>query len=305
VCYGVVSPAAAVIFVGGDNARNTTDPGAGIPWDHVARVTNQAGTAVSYGSAVYLGNRYMLTANHVSMSGGYVSFNGTDTLQIEATYTPQQVATGVDLKVFRLAAAPVGLSGVPLYTQAIGGGPDADNAGKDSVLVGWGVGRDPDQEAPGDPDANVTWNWGAAAATSDKRWGTNFALRVTTINYTHGTTNYSNEVLVSQLFRREFSNINDDHAAVSVYDSGSALFQLHGGVWYLAGVPITVSTLNSSTFAGDGTAGDTPGDENFFARIDTYEQDIAVLIPEPTTFVLISGMLALAVVWRRRATGRG
>ncbi len=268
-------PLAGLIVVTGDNAQTATDPGGGVPWHQVARVTNAAGTAYNYGSAVYLGARFMLTANHVSLSGNHVTFDGVTTLVRDTAFPPVQVAPGVDLKVFRIAADP-GMPGVPLYTHALNASPDAD-VGTASKLVGWGVGRNPAQAPPADPDANVTWNWGSAAATSIRRWGNNSPVVADSIAYSHGGFNYDFDVLVTQLFRRGLTG-DDNHAALAYYDSGSALFQQHGGVWFLAGVPVTVSVANSSTFAGVGGESDPAGDLNFFARIASYATQILQLI---------------------------
>ena len=95
---------------------NTTNPGSGAPWDEVASVTNSSGTHSTSGSAIHVGGGYMLTANHVSLAQGYVSFDGSSTYQI-ASGSSVQVMSGtdvVDLKVFQITNNP-GTSGVNLF----------------------------------------------------------------------------------------------------------------------------------------------------------------------------------------------
>lgn len=50
----------------------------------------------------------MLTANHVNLSVGYVSFDGSTTFQIDAGFVIQDTygTDAVDLKVFQLNAMP-------------------------------------------------------------------------------------------------------------------------------------------------------------------------------------------------------
>ncbi len=78
----------ALVFWNLDNSANQTDPGTGVPWDSVARV---AGTNLSLanttGSAIYLGNGYMLTANHVTLGiDQRVTFDGVTPFVVDLTF---------------------------------------------------------------------------------------------------------------------------------------------------------------------------------------------------------------------------
>ena len=56
----VSAPADALVFISGDGQGNTTPPPDDPGWDHVGRVSGLNGT--------YLGNGWVLTANHVSVN---------------------------------------------------------------------------------------------------------------------------------------------------------------------------------------------------------------------------------------------
>ena len=280
--------ALAIILVGGDNLTNITDPGYDLPWDQVARVTNASGSHKTSGSAVYLGGGYMLTANHVELGQGYVSFDGTTTYAIQAG-SGVQVGSGVDLKVFQLTAAP-GFSGVNLFPEAFKGFESTS-----STLVGWGVGVSDDPV-----DTSNPWSWGDSS-TSLKRWGTNTIGAATIVSYS----GYSYEALVTSLG----TDVGSSEAAATVYDSGSALFVQDGAAnWYLAGMPTVVENNSISNFGTDtfDPSDSTRGDFNYFARISEYQEEITALmtdpivVPEPAMSALLIGLMASGFLLVRR-----
>ena len=227
----------------------------------------------------------MLTANHVSLSQGYVSFDGTTTYQI-AGGSAVQVTKGadvIDLKVFQLTSDP-GTSGVNLFPSGAKGLEGAFGA---ATHIGWGFGHDP-------ADVSNPWTWGNAA-TSTKRWGVNEFSSATDIAYSHGGFNYDFESLVTALD----SDATANEAAATIYDSGSGLFIKDGADnWFLAGTIVTVSTNGSSTFANDGSQ-----DLNYSVRIAEYADEILALVPEVSSYSLWSGLFAAAFLFRRRAAG--
>ncbi|HWB60232.1 MAG TPA: hypothetical protein VG733_12120, partial [Chthoniobacteraceae bacterium] len=91
-----------------DNTYNTTPPLNGAPWNYVAEVTNA--DVSTDASAVYLGNGFLITANHVNL-GTSVLLDGTS-YTIDASYTPEQVGDA-DLKLFKILGNP-GLTTLPL-----------------------------------------------------------------------------------------------------------------------------------------------------------------------------------------------
>lgn len=284
-----LSSTQAMILFNGDNTVNLTDPGTGAPWESVGKITTVNGTGV-VGSAVYLGNGYVLTANHVTVDSTYnfVTFDGTTIYEIDST---QQVAAGVDLKVVKLKTLPT-VAAVNLLTTAT----ESSGAG---TLVGWGVGRG--SEAPG--AASVTWG---NDSTSFKRWGLNAPADTLTLTYP----GYSYEVLRSVAGGNDGAGLlynpdglGNDEAALTLYDSGSAMFQQISSTWYLVGVGTAVELSNTSLFGNDSTSGVGKGHANYFARISSYDVPILAAIPEPESTALILGSLGfLGIFWlfRRR-----
>jgi hypothetical protein len=282
--FALLPPARALIFYGQDNSFNTSDPGTGVPFDAVGRVETSGGSLL--GSAVYLGNGWMVSADHVTRGRSTMRVK-FDTGATPAYYdadisTVTQVATGADVSVFRLQTTPAGLSGVTLWDD-----PLTAYTGTHQ-LVGWGIGRDPNELLT---DTTVSWG---TDSTSTKRWGENeIDGAISPLNYSTGSTSYGTVTLVSQL------DLDNGEAAATRLDSGSALFRNNSGTWTLMGLAVTVSTNGSSTF-GDPSDGVPPFDQNFFAFIGEYEQDIFVAIPEPATLALTGIALLLALAAHRR-----
>ena len=95
-------PAGAVIIASGDGTGNTSAPSDDPGWDHVA--------IRSYASSVYVGDGWMLTADH--LPPGDVEIEGVlyrAVLGSEVTLVP------ADLKLFRIESDP-GLPPLPIAT---------------------------------------------------------------------------------------------------------------------------------------------------------------------------------------------
>lgn len=283
--FFAVPESAAVILYGKDNSANQTDPGNGSPWDYVARLTDINGTQVG-SSAVYLGWGYMLTADHVT-NRSHVTFDGITTWAVEAG-SHQPVGGGVDLKVFRLSEDP-GLAPLMLYEDAVA----SEDLNQVATIVGWGVGRD-----PATPVETNDVPWGTNA-TRAKRWGTN-------------TTAGSTASVGSTVTLRTFldNGAGADQAAVTLHDSGGAMFQFIDGNWRLSGIAIAVtqkvgdenqdySRFGAPIMTGPIQSGHS-GDENHFARMATYSQQINAIIPEPSTWAMLAGMGALGLAFGAR-----
>jgi hypothetical protein len=206
------------------------DPG----WNNVARLSNA--------SAVYLGNRWVLTANHVTdgpvrFTDGRV-FNVSVGSKVGIKNAGGQLGSATaDLRMFRLADDP----GLPALEIAA----SSPEAGTVVTMIGAGFDRAPEL---------IGWNvnglnqWSEVLLTranrngfklldaSHMRWGVNQAL---------GGTSFvpsSNTFVFSTRFDKP--GIPFEAQAVAG-DSGGGVFEFVDGGWKLAGIMITVQTLAS------------------------------------------------------------
>lgn len=273
-------PVHAIVFFGQGNDANLTSPGGGLPWDNVVQMQSPTGPI---GTGVYLGNRYVLTAGHVgplaSVKVGLVDY------LIDSS--PAVAIGTADMKLVRLASDP-GLGGVRLNSNPLGDGGEA-------YLVGYGVGR-ASTSSPG--SSPVTWG---DSSTAIKRWGTNLVdgaiLGAEVAGYT------------SDLLRTEFnSNAGVNEAALTIYDSGSALFQKIGSEWYLVGIGAYVQ--NSGYSLASAQFNSRESDDNYFIRISSYAGSGVMIggvsVPEPSSqsLLFVGAAFLSACLLARRSVGR-
>ena len=273
--FAQVDFANAIVFFSQGNDANLDNPGVGLPWDNVVQMRNESGPI---GTGVYLGNRYVLTAGHVgpltSVKVGFVDYF--------LDSSPAVAIGQADMKLVRLASDP-GLSGVRLNTNPSG---DAGN----SYLVGYGVGRSSSSLLGSSP---VTWG---DSSTAIKRWGTNFVdgaiAGVQVAGYT------------SDLLRTQFnSNSGANEAALTIYDSGSALFRQIGSEWFLVGLGAYVQNSGYSLASTQFNSRDS--DDSYFIRISSYSSAVdqigAVAVPEPSSsHYFVGGLLLLGFLTLRK-----
>ena len=275
-----MGPVHAIVFFSQGNDANLTSPGGGLPWDNVVQMQSPTGPI---GTGVYLGNRYVLTAGHVgpltSVKVGFVNY---------LLDSSPAVAIGTaDMKLVRLASDP-GLGGVRLNSN-----PSAD--GGAAHLVGYGVGRAPSSLLGTSP---VTWG---DSSTATKRWGTNFVDGAIGAALVGGYT--------SDLLRTQFnSNSGVNEAALTIYDSGSALFRQIGSDWYLVGLGAYVQNSGYSLASTQFNSKDS--DDSYFIRISSYAGSSVMIggvgVPEPSSqSLLFVGVAFLsACLLARRSVGR-
>ena len=279
--FAPLNLAQAIVFYSQGNEANLSSPaGLNLPWDNVVQMRSTSGPI---GSGVYLGNRYVLTAGHVgpltSVKVGYVDY---------LLDSSPAVAIGTaDMKLVRLALDP-GLNRVRLNSN-----PSAD--GGAAHLVGYGVGRADSSALSSSP---VTWGDGSTAI---KRWGTNFVDLAISAKQVGGYT--------SDLLRTEFnSNAGADEAALTIYDSGSALFQKIGSEWYLVGIGAYVQ--NSGYSFANLNYNSTESDDSYFIRISSYSTAVDVIggvsVPEPSSqsLLFVGAAFLSACLLARRSVGR-
>jgi hypothetical protein len=139
----------------------------------------------------------------------------------------------------------------------------------------------------------VTWG---DSSTAIKRWGTNFVdgaiAGVQVAGYT------------SDLLRTQFnSNSGANEAALTIYDSGSALFRQIGSEWFLVGLGAYVQNSGYSLASAQFNSRDS--DDSYFIRISSYSNAVdqigAVAVPEPSSsHYFVGGLFFLGFLALRK-----
>ena len=286
------TPASSTVRPSADlGFEGVTDPG----WDHVGWGSNGT-NASSAGSAIYVGNRWVLTAAHTngnritlgdSVESGttYVRDGSTPLVRLK---NPDQ--SNADLVMFRLTEDP-GLAALPIIDAT----PDVDDL---AILIGTGVDRDGGLQQPVTPGTRDGYAW---SSTRAKVWG---------VNNVQGVFGDSDvEDLQVEGFKTEFNsnNVGMPEAQAADKDSGGAVFVLTDDGWKLGGVMIGVSRffLLGNDGKPDLNQPDQPGRTSVFgnqtlsADLSVYRIQIEALIPEPATATILGG-LSLVMLRRRR-----
>ncbi len=288
--------AEAVIVYGtnGSGSNNTSAPVDDPGWANVGTVGGS--------TTVYLGSQttgyWMLTANHVDLSGGTVALNG-GTYAITSG-SIQQIGSA-DLKVFRLQTDP-GLSGVTIASAAPTAGSTVDligNGRDQGTPTTW----DSSWASPGSAAAGYIWG-----SSQIVRWGTN-VVQDNNLGLLSGTTTFST------IFN-DTSNPNE--ASASLGDSGGGVFIKNGSLWELTGIMLAVGVWDGTGGAGYGdsfvgqpsntslyqvvdTGFPDAGSATFSAELSNYRSAIMAAIPEPSVNALVLLSLLAVIIIRRGA----
>jgi len=280
----LISPVHALIVY--DSPSSTTNtayesaPANGSPWQYVAGVNNNGQREAS---GVYLGNGFVLTAGHVSLTGAVSVLLSGSTYLRDTSYSFNFFSSGVDLKLFRILGDP-GLSVLPIIADT-----DSD-LNKASTLIGWGVGKA--TGAGGDPASVVSgqgWNWSTLKSTMVERWGTNTTENTSYIGS-------GNNVYLGVDF-----DSSAGEASMTLGDSGGALFQKFGSTWKLSGIMAAVEISDQSLYDKIAGGGETPS-LSYALRLKNYNDALttATAVPEPGTASLLIGSALLWLGRRRR-----
>lgn len=257
-------------------------------------------------SAIYLGDGWVLTANHVASSlPGTVNFGGISYGTEPGSHTRLQNAaphsTYTDIVLFRLNT----LASFPAL-PAVGISSSTPTVGSEVMMIGNGRSQ---LEAPTfwnrtviPGDNNDTWEETTSelsnisgfktSGTHEVRWGEN-AVDQNAVLVNVGTVSVPVHVVS---FTTAFQSGAIQHEAQGVTgDSGGGVFRLNGGSWELAGMMFAVATYETQP-GGSQTA--VPGNLTSIADLSYYREQIYAAIPEPSALVLaLLGGLALG---RRR-----
>lgn len=220
--------ASAVLISSGDGTGNTSAPPSDPGFAHVGVVNGL--------SATYLGNGWVLTANHVGI--GPLRIGGVTHPVVPSSSVSLRHAPGIptELRLFRLMTDP-GLGTIPIARV-----PPA--VGSSVILVGNGRNR----AAPIVWEGASGWLWGPDAAI---RWGTNQVTQM-------GVDIAAGPTRVRSLALRFDKDAGDTPEAIAaVGDSGGAVFagsQLAGVVYAIStfdGQPAQSALFGNVTLAAD------------------------------------------------------
>jgi hypothetical protein len=224
VAISLIAPTARAVVVSANyDAPTLLAPADNPGWNNVARMSGA--------SAVYLGDRWMITADHVSdgqvlfSNGtvGTISYGSDLFLQNGGNFSPP------DLRLFRLVSDP----GLP--TLAISASTPAN--GSRVMMIGAGDDRAGSQVGWTLSGNSSTPVWTQVPAlsgqtvgylltdTNHMRWGVNAVSGTSTFNTT------------TPVFNTTFDRLGlPFEAQASRGDSGGGVFQSHNGAWSLAGI---------------------------------------------------------------------
>lgn len=263
--------ASGVIIDAVDGAGNTSAPPADPGWSYV-------GTRGSL-TVVYLGDGWVLTANHVG--AGDVSLGGVVYPDLPGTavrlHNPD--ASLADLKLFAIDPYPV----MPLLPIA----STSPSLGTDLVLIGRGRNRgaatswDPNGAPPPGPIFGYEW-----LSSGTLRWGRNQVEEYP-----------ATPVLGTWSFASYFdAGVSDDESQAAIGDSGGAAFAWNGAQWELAGITYAIAG-----YAGQPANTSLYGQVTYAADLALYRDEIVDItgLPEPSGG-LPAGMALLWLLARRR-----
>lgn len=259
---------------------------------------------VNGSTGVYLGNSWVLTANHVgagnfSIGGQTYNFNGVDSHQIG----------GVDLRLFKLSSAPL-LPSVPLSNST-------PLVGQDTVLIG--AGRSPTSNAPTTWYVDINsgeWVWSTTdfsqadgtlrgystnSGTRVVRWGTN---RVEAVLADQSYGSYAATDLIYTDF--DSSGATAFEAQAVTHDSGGGFFIENGGQWELAATIVTVGTYNNQPGGNNGANTAVFGNLTYGIDLSQYAEEINAFtaVPESAMVALVLGLFSGLISLRRHSLAR-
>jgi hypothetical protein len=233
-------PAQALILDSGDGQGNTSPPVDDPGWSHVGRIGGPAG--------IYLGNGWVLTANHVILSDPEFQNVIYPIVPGSVVQLQNPDASFADLKIFRINPSPnLGLLKLRASTPAL-------NA--TVTYIARGLTRGAATSWMG----NDGYLWGVATGM---RWGTNKRTDTGTVNNTFAFSTTFNEIPGGGSTTHEAMGADGD--------SGGAVF-IKSGVWELAGVLTAVGA-----FGGQPPQTALYGNVTWAADISQYRTQLIAL----------------------------
>jgi hypothetical protein len=265
ICMSPATARAVVISAASD-AANLRAPGDDPGWNNVGRLSGA--------SAVYLGNRWVLTANHVAQTAFRLTDGRSFDMSVGSAVTlrsPSDLfsSRSVDLRMFRLAEDP----GLPALT--ISGKTPATT----EIVTMIGAGLD---QAPGfigwSIDTRNQWTQTLLSLasrtgfslldTQHMHWGVNqIASKASSLLSSSNTFVYSTQ----------FDRLGMPFEAQAVVgDSGGGVFQPVGKSWELSGIMVS-----EQSFPGQPSRSAVYGNTTLIADLSKYRDQIMKLVDHP------------------------
>ncbi len=282
--------ARAVVIAGGDGLGNTNAPPDDPGWNNVGQFNTGQNTAL------YLGNRWVLTAWHVYSNDHPTQVRfGSTWYNLEPTsWTRITNATGTyaDMVLVRTTTTP------PLPDVTLRSLPIPNNASL--VMIGNGRQRHPtnsywtaDWQETNAAEAVYT-GFKMTAGLLQQRWGVN------TIDNAYKSVNVSDGfyMVTTTAFRVTFDQgAGDNEAQAVVGDSGGPVFYKSGGTWQLVGMLFNVGTEPGQPWPDVVVYGNHSWAANLTTPV--YYNQLAAAIPEPGTVALVVLAAGTVRMWRR------
>lgn len=283
--------ASALIIAGGAGTTTPTantvapapaaeDPG----WDNV-------GFAAGGGTGVYLGDGWVITANHVGAQNftvGITIGSGTTYNVVPGSavqlYDPANPSHFSDLLMYKIADP--GLTGLTVASSS--------PTGSESIrLISTGYSRNSALITDVVPSAAGNQSGYTVDTSRSKAWGDNTVQTVTggtaTFNSSNNTYTYEYTSL--------FSN-SAGEAQANRYDSGGGVFAYNSSTnqWELSGIIIAIDQYDGQDIFGTSAFGQS----TYIADLSKYMSQIqANMVPEPGTVSLLA-LAGMGLLGRRR-----
>ena len=273
----IAAVASGVIIDSGDGTGNVTAPSPDPGWANVGTCNGL--------SCVYLGDGWVLTANHVGPGDatfGGIPYPWVPGASVRLSNPDTSLA---DLSLFKLAQPFPALPSLSIRTTS-------PPLGTSLILIGFGRNRGAADTwvNPSPPPATFSgYYWGAGVS---QRWGTNSVQDVNAELYepSFGT----------RLFGTEFDHTGPGHTThesqAAVGDSGGAAFAWNGSSYDLAGTLIGILF-----FSGQPAETAAYMNATLAADLSVYRNEIVNWMPEPAGALWPGAAL---VAWLARARRR-
>jgi hypothetical protein len=267
--FAAMSCQAIVVHLGADSdnlVAPADDPG----WGRVGRVGTN-------GSGVYLGNGWVITANHVSKGNFTVDGDATyNTIADTGVQLRNTTDTAyVDLYMFRVDVQQGSLGLLDDVVLA----SSAPTADRQTVHIGTGVGQTSAEETGWDV-VSGEWTVQSILRKADYTGYYWSSTRETRWAYESGAGEYDYGGM--EAFATKFVSA-DNYGITSNNDSGSGLFVKNGEQWELAGVATAVTA-----YSGQPASTSVYGNLGIYADLSAYSDQITTImvVPEPCTLLL-------------------